>query len=42
MIEFIIRNLLSNAIKFSQRNSEVEIKAFAADNNISIETLTGA
>ncbi|MEO6733651.1 MAG: sensor histidine kinase [Ferruginibacter sp.] len=39
MIEFIIRNLLSNAIKFSQRNSEVEIKAFAADNNISIEII---
>ena len=39
MIEFIIRNLLSNAIKFSQRSSEVEIKAFAAGGHITVEII---
>ena len=39
MIEFIVRNLLSNAIKFSHRNSEVEIKAFIANNHITVEII---
>ncbi len=39
MIEFIIRNLLSNAIKFSQRNGEVEVKAFSIDNYITVEII---
>jgi signal transduction histidine kinase len=39
MIEFIVRNLLSNAIKFSQRNSEVEVKAFTANGHISVEII---
>jgi two-component system, sensor histidine kinase LadS len=39
MIEFIVRNLLSNAIKFSQRSSEVEVKAFTADGHITVEII---
>jgi len=39
MTEFIVRNLLSNAIKFSHRNSEVEIKAFIANNHITVEII---
>jgi two-component system, sensor histidine kinase LadS len=39
MIEFIVRNLLSNAIKFSQRSSEVEVKAFTGDGHITVEII---
>ena len=39
MIEFIVRNLLSNAIKFSQRSSEVEVKAFTVDGQITVEII---
>lgn len=39
MTEFIIRNLLSNAIKFSQRNSEIMMKAFEKDGNVRIEVI---
>ncbi len=39
MIEFIVRNLLSNAIKFSQRSSEVVVKAFTMDDHITVEII---
>ena len=39
MTEFIIRNLLSNAIKFSYRNSTIEIKALANEEQVSIEVI---
>lgn len=39
MIEFIVRNLLSNAIKFSQRSSEIEVKALTNDGHITVEII---
>jgi signal transduction histidine kinase len=39
MTEFIIRNLLSNAIKFSQRNSEIMVRAFEKDGNVRVEVM---
>ncbi|MEQ1797303.1 MAG: sensor histidine kinase [Lacibacter sp.] len=39
MVEFVIRNLLSNAIKFSHRSSEVQVRAFSADNLIHLEVI---